>query len=129
MAHTIVDYWQNLGKNYTKSAEELSRIQVDTLTQITRGQIALYHQIMETASKQANLYNDSKTVGDIFAHQIKLSAETTEKLLDSAKETVTLLTGTAGQICGCIEKGCEELQEVAQGVVGVATKVASRKAA
>ncbi|MBF0263885.1 MAG: phasin family protein [Gammaproteobacteria bacterium] len=106
-----LDMFGKLGNQSFDSLKQLGELQMNAWAQLMDKQVAMFNNVLENTSKQAELVTSSKTIEEKMNAQMELSRDFAENMMEKTRESVELAQETTEAYRQWAEKNVETAKQ------------------
>lgn len=103
---------------------KLAEINLATMDALTAKQMEIFKLCLDTGAKQADLMKDAKRVDEVVGSQTEAARELGEKLVESNREVVEIITQSRDSYQNWAEESVKQVKAQAETVTKAARKAA-----
>ncbi|MCP3674991.1 MAG: phasin family protein, partial [Gammaproteobacteria bacterium] len=85
---------EKIGNQSVDSLRQLGELQMNTWNNVIDQQLAIFNAIINTTSKQSELYTGTKNVEEIVRKQTELNRSLTEEIMGKTRESIEMAQNT-----------------------------------
>jgi phasin family protein len=111
MSNELFQGWTKFSTASFGAAQELAEIYSKSYTKLSEKQLSLAKSFLDGSVEQTKVISETKGPKEFFAAQAKWVADGAEKWQAAARETVSLIEATQGELTAWVEKSTTAAME------------------
>jgi phasin family protein len=104
----VVDVISKANAQALDAVKQIAAINTRTVDKLAQYQLGLVELALTGGVKQLELLRDTKDYKQYFAAQAEMAQQTAEKVLSTARDTVSVISGARDELNAVVEKGVEQ---------------------
>ncbi|MDH3689962.1 MAG: phasin family protein [Gammaproteobacteria bacterium] len=105
MANPIEDFTNQAGQTAFEAAKEIGQINTQVMERILQYQLTSMERLVEAGLKQAKRYSTAKSVEDLVSAQQAMVEESSQKGMESLRDSLDLVTETREAYTSLFQRG------------------------
>lgn len=118
----LVNEASNANRSVFEAVEQLTEANSQTWEKLVNAQLELTGILYEASAKQFRTWSDAKDFRELFAAQAKLTEEYGDKVVNNARQQVTIVSGARDAYSAWVERGVDNASENFKRTADTATK-------